>query len=125
MKRLPACLAILLLPACTSPQKGAAVPLCDYTATRLDAWVNMMPGPGGPPRTLTVMMQVEPDGISRRLQPASSPDDGTLRLDLAAWGPPEGLSTISYRSKGDAPARIEIWCDGILRETIAEITIAQ
>lgn len=124
MKALAPLLTALLMTACTMSGHSTPSPACGLAPIETDAWINMMPGPGGPPGNLVVIMKVENDGISRRFD-AQGPDaDGTLRLDIVEWGPDEGLVKIVYRNKM-SPKRIEIFCDGALVETIEDVTIAQ
>ncbi len=124
MKALAAPLIALLMTACTMPGQTPASPVCSFQPIETDAWVNMMPGPGGPPGNLTVLMKVEDDGISRRFEAGDMDADGTLRLDIVEWGPDEGLGKVVYRGKMN-PKRIEIFCDGARVTSIDDVTIAQ
>ena len=124
MKNVFSLLAIALTGACAMPGNATPSPLCNFTITDTSAWINMMPGPGGPPGNLTVVVELEDDGVSRRFEPQDMDSDGTLKLDVVEWGPEEGLGKIVYRTKGVQPDRIEIFCDGEL-VTSTDVTIAQ
>lgn len=124
MKRAFPLLPLALTGACLMPGKATPSPLCNFSITDTSAWVNMMPGPGGPPRNLTVVVEIEDDGMSRRFEPQGVDENGTLKLDVVEWGPKEGLGKIVYRTRGHQPERVEIFCDGDLI-TSTDVTTAQ
>ena len=127
LARLAAALMIapLMTGGCAVPEKPAAAsPLCAFDIRDASAWVNRMPGPGGPPGNLIVALEVTDDGISRRFEPQGL-TSGTLRLDVVEWGPEAGLGKIVHRARGPAPTRVEIFCQGQLVTTIEDVTIAQ
>ncbi|WP_300376353.1 hypothetical protein [Henriciella sp.] len=119
MRYLTGLLAAGALTACAAPAPtpGTPVPdthrqLCNFTMTDASAWIDRMPGPGGPSGNLVVMVEVENDGTSRRFESRGMRGDGTLLLDVVEWGPDAGLNKITYRSKGLSPERVEIRCAG-------------
>lgn len=126
MKPFIAATALLaFLPsACMLPGMAEPSPVCAFETLETSAWVNMMPGPGGPSGNLAVVMRVTDDGISRRFESRGVSEDGTLLLDVVEWGPEEGVGKIVYRTKGVRPDRVEIFCDGKL-VTSADVTVAQ
>ncbi|MGB3625157.1 MAG: hypothetical protein WA989_05000 [Henriciella sp.] len=127
MKSYLSALALLVAApaACIMPGMAEPSPVCDFETLDTSAWINMMPGPGGPPGNLVVMVKVEDDGISRRFDSRGLSADGTLMLDVVECGPKEGLGKIVYRGKGLRPQRVDIYCGGALVTRIEDVTIAQ
>lgn len=116
------------LAGCSTPSQTPMpepAPICAFTPEDTSAWINMMPGPGGPPGDLVVMVKHKDDGLSRRFDSRGVGEDGTLRLDVVEWGPDAGRGKIVYRGESLKPDRIEIYCSGNLVTTIEEVTIAQ
>jgi hypothetical protein len=101
----------LSLGACAVSQPPPAQSVCRFQITDAAAWINRMPGPGGPSGNLVVSVEVADDGISRRFEP-SGMDRGTLSLDVVEWGPREGIGKIVYRARSQSPERIDISCEG-------------
>ena len=117
MKYLAGLLAAGALTACGTPPPATTMPdtptqLCDFTITDTSAWIDRMPGPGGPGGNLVVMVEVENDGISRRFESGGMHADGTLLLDVVEWGPQAGQGKIVYRKDGLSPDRVDVRCGG-------------
>ncbi len=90
-----------------------------------EAWVNAMPGPGQPDRSLIVQVRVDsPDAWQLVQDPATTPQ--ALVLALAPGG--SGVTGVAgFRDSPSEPGRtsVAITCDGRQVAAISKITIAR
>ena len=117
-------LASLAAPGCALFSPSPVSEVCDVEVQRTSAWINAMPTIGKASRQLIVMMIVDDDGISRRLDLQETSSDGRASFNLVEWGPEEGLGKAVYRGSETSAQAVDIYCDGRLVSAVERITVA-
>ncbi|KCZ49355.1 hypothetical protein [Hyphomonas pacifica] len=118
----PVCAALSLV---TSVMLVSCSAVSDASApcpevTDVSAWVNRMPGAGGRPAKLHVLVRVA-DDQSWMLSPVVSAEEGVLRLFLSPGGP-SVPGTAAYQQKSaPMPEQVKIECHGKIVASVKEI----